>query len=111
MKNKPKSMRNVLFALIRETAKNASAFVRDPERDFTRKRKLDMETMILILIGMEGIAPPDVLNQYVFHADHVRAFAMRAGYMNRRIAVHVDFRAFACLLILMTLLKMRRIST
>ena len=54
MKNKPKSMRNALLALIRETAKNASAFVRDPERDFTRKRKLDMETMILILIGMEG---------------------------------------------------------
>ena len=54
MKNNPKSMRNALFALIRETAKNASAFVRDPERDFTRKRKLDMETMILILIGMEG---------------------------------------------------------
>lgn len=54
MKRNPKAIRNALFSIIREVVKNASTFVRDPERDFTRKRKLDMESLILILLGMEG---------------------------------------------------------
>ena len=54
MKHDPKAIRNALFSIIREVVKNAPAFVRDPQRDFTRKRKLDMETLIRILLGMES---------------------------------------------------------
>ena len=53
MKHSPKEVRNALFALIREVVKNAPLFVRAPERDCTRKRKLDMETLLCVLLGME----------------------------------------------------------
>ena len=43
MKHNPREIRNALFSLIQEVGKNTSCFVRNPERDFTRKRKLDME--------------------------------------------------------------------
>ena len=54
MKHGPKEVRNALFSLIREVEKNAPLFVRDPERDFTRKRKLDMETLLCVLLTMEN---------------------------------------------------------
>lgn len=97
MKNKPKSMRNAMFALIRETAKNASAFVRDPERDFTRKRKLDMETMILILIGMEGNSLTcELLNHFGVRPDIATApaFIQQRAKLLPEAMEHI-FRKFA----------------
>ena len=54
MERNPAYLRNAPFSIIREVVKNAHDFIRDPERDFTRRRKLVMETLILILLGMEG---------------------------------------------------------
>jgi hypothetical protein len=45
---------DVLFKIIHEMAKDPGDFVKNSETDFKRKRKLDFEKMIKIIISMEG---------------------------------------------------------
>lgn len=76
MKRDSKNIWKVLFSLIREVVKQAPAFVRDPERDFTRKRKLDMETMILFLLCLEGNSLScELLNHFGVRPDVASASA------------------------------------
>lgn len=48
------SVKNALFDSIDTMSKYCSIFVKNPEKDFIRKRKLDFQTVLKILLSMEG---------------------------------------------------------
>ena len=48
------AIKGKLLSIIKEMAASPWLFVKDPGRDFTRKRKLSFETMIRLLLGMGG---------------------------------------------------------
>ena len=48
------SVKQVLLGKIQEMAASPGSFVRNPDRDFTRRRKLDFATTIQCLIAMES---------------------------------------------------------
>ena len=49
---KPQMVKNLLMSQIKTVAANAKSFCIDAERNFSRKRKLTMEKVILGIIGM-----------------------------------------------------------
>ena len=49
-----KNIKEILLDIIKSMAKYPWLFVKNPKKDFTRKRKLDFETMILLLLSMDG---------------------------------------------------------
>ena len=51
-KSYPERVRSALFHAIKKTAANLDACVKVPGKDFSRKRKLPLQTMLLMLIGM-----------------------------------------------------------
>ena len=53
-KSYPECVRSALFHAIKKTAANLDACVKVPGKDFSRKRKLPLQTMLLMLIGMGG---------------------------------------------------------
>ena len=53
-KSYPERVRSALFHAIKKTAANLDACVKVPGKDFSRKRKLSLQTMLLMLIGMGG---------------------------------------------------------
>ena len=53
-KSYPERVRFALFHAIKKTAANLDACVKIPGKDFSRKRKLPLQTMLLMLIGMGG---------------------------------------------------------
>lgn len=66
----------VLLERIHEMSANAWLFVQNPESDFTRKRKLDFETMLQCLIAMEsGSLQKELLEMFRFHSDAATASA------------------------------------
>lgn len=63
-------VKNVLLEKIHEMATNAWLFVQNPESDFTRKRKLDFETMLQCLLTMEsGSMQKELLEMFRFSPD------------------------------------------
>ena len=54
MKRTVKELRSRLASLIREIGREPRRFARDPERDFTRRRKLSVETLISALLCLGG---------------------------------------------------------
>jgi hypothetical protein len=54
MNEYPNTVKEVLTSLIKEMSAAPSLFVKDPERDFTRKRKLPFEIVVQLLISMGG---------------------------------------------------------
>lgn len=99
MKHKPREIRNALFSLIREVGKNAHLFVRNPERDFTRKRKLDMETLLRVLLTMGN----KTLSCELLHYFGVRPDIISApGFVQQRAkllpeALEYIFRRFSAM--------------
>ena len=53
-KSDPERVRSALFHAIKKTAANLDACVKIPGKVFSRKRKLPLQTMLLMLIGMGG---------------------------------------------------------
>ena len=53
-KSYPERVRSALFHAIKKTAANLDACVKIPGKVFSRKRKLPLQTMLLMLIGMGG---------------------------------------------------------
>ena len=64
MRFSPKAITDKLSHLIQEIAENAQQYARSPGRDFTRKRKLPVETLLTILLGMGNVSLPDELLDY-----------------------------------------------
>lgn len=54
MNDYPNSVKETLTSLIMEMSASPALFVRDPERDFTRKRKLPFENVMQLLLSMGG---------------------------------------------------------
>ncbi len=54
MNDYPNSVRETLTNLIMEMSASPALFVKDPERDFTRKRKLPFETVVQLLLSIGG---------------------------------------------------------
>lgn len=48
------TVKNSLESIISELAENPSLFIKDPKRDFTRKRKIDFENLLRIIITSAG---------------------------------------------------------
>lgn len=48
------AIKGKLLSIIKEMSASPGLFVKDPGRDFTRKRKLSFETMLRLLLGMGG---------------------------------------------------------
>lgn len=71
-----KKVKEVLLERIHEMAANAWLFVQNPESDFTRKRKLDFETMLQCLLAMEsGSIQKELLEMFRFSSDTATASA------------------------------------
>lgn len=51
---KPKQLKNLLMSKIHNVANNSNLYCMNPKKDFTRKRKLTMEKLIVGIIGMES---------------------------------------------------------
>lgn len=100
MKFNPKNVKDTLRALIREVVKNARLYVRDPERDFTRKRKLDMETLLSILLSMkENSLSCELLDYFGVKPDIVSApaFVQQRAKLLPEALEHI-FQRFAAML-------------
>ena len=54
MKNYPNYIKNTLNSVIRDMAKHPENFCRNPEKDFTRRRKLPFEKILTLLVKMGG---------------------------------------------------------
>lgn len=54
MKDYPTNLKELLTSIVKEMAESPELFVKRPDIDFTRNRKLPFETMINILLSMGG---------------------------------------------------------
>lgn len=54
MNDYPGFIKETLTYLIMEMSASPALFVKNPKRDFTRKRKLPFETMMQLLLSMGG---------------------------------------------------------
>ena len=54
MKKRPAQYRSTLLNLVRKMSASPDPYVRQPGKDFTRKRKLPFEKMILTLLSLRG---------------------------------------------------------
>lgn len=74
--NFSESVKQVLLGKIQEMATCPRSFVRNPDSDFTRKRKLDFETTIRCLIAMEsGSLKKELLELFHYNLDTATASA------------------------------------
>ncbi|WP_051152896.1 hypothetical protein [Lacrimispora indolis] len=55
MNKYPEAIKKILTSLIEEMAASPTLFVKNPGKDFTRKRKLPFETIMQLIISMEEI--------------------------------------------------------
>jgi len=75
--NNFKHLKNVLNYNIKKMAQSSSIFCENPEKDFTRNRKLDFETLMKLIICMESGSLKDELlkfNDYSLSTPSVSAF-------------------------------------
>lgn len=64
MTNKISKVKEKLTDIIKNMAKYPWLFAKKPEKDFTRKRKLDFETIMLLLLSMDGSTLSKELLEY-----------------------------------------------
>lgn len=69
-KTDPNHIRTALLHSIQTAAKNLDICVKNPKKDFSRKRKLPLETMLLMLVGMgSGSLSKELYDWFEFSAD------------------------------------------
>lgn len=96
MKNYAKHIRKTLNLLIGDIAEHIDEFCYDPERNFTRKRKLPPETLLTILVGMGGDPLRNELLKYWNYTPElasVPAFVQRRSKLKPQ-ALETLFRRF-----------------
>lgn len=64
MTNKISNTKENLINILKDMAKYPWLFAKNPEKDFTRKRKLDFETIMLIFLSMDGSSLSKELLEY-----------------------------------------------
>ena len=76
MKNRPERIKNALFTIIRRLCADPELVARDPERDFTRRRKLWPERLVKLLLTMGGgDLNSELLEHFNYSADTPSASA------------------------------------
>ncbi len=92
----PKLLKHKLLMIIRKMADSPEPFVCSPGKDFTRKRKLDFETMCKIIIGMNGNSLRKGLYEYFnydVNAATTPAFCQQRAKLNENTFKHM-FNSF-----------------
>ena len=92
----PNHIRTALLHSIQTAAKNLDICVKNPKKDFSRKRKLPLETMLLMLVGMgSGSLSKELYDWFEFSADmpSVSAFVQQRNKV-RPEAMELVFREF-----------------
>ena len=79
--NKAKKILDTLNGIISEMAKDASAFVVNPNKDFTRKRTFTFERMLKIILGMGGQSLGRELSDYFSETND---FATKSAFIQQR---------------------------
>ena len=64
MSSQVAKLKKLLKTTIRDMARNKEQFTQSPERDFTRKRKLDFISVISVLLSMSGGSTAGSLMDY-----------------------------------------------
>ena len=67
MNKHAKTIKNRLESIIKDITENSHLYVKNPEKDFTRNRKLSFEEVFKILLsigGNRGLAPEQVKNSH-----------------------------------------------
>ena len=93
-KTDPNHIRTALLHSIQTAAKNLDICVKNPKKDFSRKRKLPLETMLLMLVGMgSGSLSKELYDWFEFSADmpSVSAFVQQRNKV-RPEAMELVFR-------------------
>ena len=96
MKNYPKHLRKTLKAIIHDIAQHSDEFCNNPGHDFTRKRKIPMEELLSILVGMGGDPLRNELLKYwrySLETASVPAFVQQRGKL-KPLALETIFRQF-----------------
>lgn len=70
MENYINNVKRSLFSCIREMSTMPWLFVKNPETDFTRKKKLDFETFMKLFISMEGRSVDNELLDFFDFSPH-----------------------------------------
>ena len=95
-KTDPNHTRTALLHSVQTAAKNLDICVKNPKKDFSRKRKLPLETMLLMLVGMgSGSLSKELYDWFEFSADmpSVSAFVQQRNKV-RPEAMELVFREF-----------------
>ena len=80
-----------LLSIIREMATTPSLFAQNPSKDFTRKRKLDFETLLLVLLSLGGGSLQAELLEYTgYRADT----ATTSAFIQQRAKLLPDALAY-----------------
>ena len=87
MNDFPQNLKQKVLDIIQEMGLNPSPFVKNPDSDFTRKRKLDFETLLKLTLSMEGSSvKKELLTYFNFAVDTATASA----YNQQRSKVHPE---------------------
>ena len=96
MKNRPERIKNALFTIIRRLCADQKLVARDPDKHFTRRRKLWPERLVKLLLSMGGGSlNSELLEHFNYSADTASASA----FSQQRVKLKPElleqlFRAF-----------------
>jgi hypothetical protein len=83
----PKLLKRKLFSMIQQMARSPEAFVKSPGKDFTRKRKLDFETLFKLVLGMNG----NTLRKEIYeHFDYDSSSLSTSAFCQQRAKLKDD---------------------
>ena len=80
-------LKEALQGIVTEMASEPSSFIIDPARDFTRRRKLDMETLVNLILSMKGGSISKEL--YTYFGGDVEA-ATSSAFVQQRAKIIAD---------------------
>ena len=91
---KPKQLKKLLMSKIHEVVKNSKLYCINPEKDFSRKRKLTMEKLITGIIGMES---GSLTNELIDLFDASPGVPTASAFSQQRCKISPDaFRTVFC---------------
>ena len=88
MNKHAKTVKNRLESIIKDITKNSHLYVKNPEKDFTRNRKLSFEEMFKILLSIGGNSLKIELMEY-FSYD-VKKIATTSAFIQQREKIKLE---------------------
>ena len=77
----PDKVKSLLWSGIRDMSKNTHLFVKNPDADFTRIRKLDFEHLMRFIISMQsGTTGHELLKYFNYRTDTIS----NSGFLQQR---------------------------